>query len=93
MLKKRASIFVCGVLGSILSFSANAVPISSAPAKVVVPDVVLVRGFCGPGFHRGLYGYCLRNGTNYVYVPPPVALPGVCPWGYYMGPYGRCYAY
>jgi len=33
----------------------------------------LVRDFCGLGFHRGPYGYCMRNGT--VAVPPLVVAP------------------
>ena len=54
-------------------------------------------GGCGPGFHRGPYGGCVRNvGRVYVapraVVRPPVVVvrPGrVCPYGMVWA-YGRC---
>jgi hypothetical protein len=57
MSKRIASILVCGLLGSIFSFEARAMPMSAASAQAVTPPVTLVRGFCGLGFHRGPYGY------------------------------------
>jgi hypothetical protein len=99
MSKRIASILVCGVLGSIFSLEVQAMPVSPGPAHAVTPLVTLVRGFCGLGFHRSPYGYCLRNGVPYGYVPayppPPVVVgvPYVCPFGFYVGPYGHCHQY
>jgi hypothetical protein len=97
MLKRMSLILACGVLGSLFASGVQALPVSSAPAQMAAPAVTLVRGFCGLGFHRGPYGYCVRNGVPYYgYVPPPVVVvgvPRVCPFGFYMGPYGRCYQY
>ena len=99
MVKKIASILACCLFGSIFSFSVQAFPISPPPQHSVAPLVTPVRGFCGIGFHRGPYGYCLRNGVPYGYVPgyppPPVVVgvPYVCPFGFYLGPYGHCHQY
>jgi hypothetical protein len=98
MLKKLVLALACGALTAI-SFDAHAFP-ASAPTQMAAPGVTTVRGFCGLGFHRGPYGYCVRNGTPYVYAPPVVLAPPVvvappvlapmCPYGYHLGPYGRC---
>jgi hypothetical protein len=64
-------ILACGAL--LFSFSLQASPILFRPVQKPAPDVTLVRGFCGLGFHRGPYGYCVRNGT--VAVPPVVVTP------------------
>ena len=45
-------------------------------------DVIAVTGGCGPGWHRGPYGGCLRNYAN------PAA--HACPRGFHIGPGGRC---
>jgi hypothetical protein len=71
MSRGLALILACGA--SLFSFSVQASPILFAPMQKTVPDVTLVRGFCGLGFHRGPYGYCVRNGT--VPVPPVVVAP------------------
>jgi len=82
-----------GVLvASIFSFNTQAFPGASAP-QLAGSDVLLVRGFCGLGFHRGPYGACVPNGVPYGYVAPvvvaPYAAPVVvapritCPYGYY----------
>jgi hypothetical protein len=100
-MKTIASILVCGVLGSLVSLSAQALPLVSAPANG--SDVALVAGGCGLGFHRGPYGGCIRNGYYPPgYVPPPAYVPPpppsyVPPSGYLppqpppvvLGP-GRC---
>jgi hypothetical protein len=98
MLKRIALLLACGTLGSVLASNAQALRVSSGPALLAVPGVTPVRDFCGLGFHRGPYGYCVRNGVPYYgYVPPPlplvVGVPRACPYGFYMGPYGRCYQY
>lgn len=98
---KTASILAFGVAVSIFSFEAYAFPI--ATSQVPAPEFLRVRGFCGVGFHRGPYGYCVRNGVPYGYVAPgyvapvvvaPVVVaPRVCPFGYAYAPaYGRCIA-
>ena len=99
MSKRITSILICGALGLIFSSEVRAMPVSPAPAHALTPFVTPVRGFCGLGFHRGPYGYCLRNGVPYMYVPsyppPPrvVGVPYVCPFGFYLGPYGHCHQY
>jgi len=71
MLREFVVILACGA--SLFSFSAQASPILLVPMQKAVPDITLVRGFCGLGFHRGPYGYCVRNGT--VAMPPVVVAP------------------
>src|SRR5260370_35820081 len=51
-------------------------PLARAPAA----DVMEVAGGCGPGWHRGPYGGCLRNFAH------PAA--HACPRGFHIGPYG-----
>src|SRR5678815_5482730 len=86
---------------SLFSFGVQASPITFAPMQKAGSDIILVWDWCGLGFHRSVYGYCVRNGTVVVapvvesptvVVPSPtvVAPPIVCPSGYYLGPYGRC---
>jgi hypothetical protein len=63
----------------------------AAPVAPVSPSddiVIQVAGGCGPGWHRGPYGGCRRNGVGVVVVPGPAYR--VCPRGYHRGPYGRC---
>ncbi len=71
MSRNMSLILACCV--SLLSFSVQASPIFSAFVQKAPPAVTLVRGFCGLGFHRGPYGYCMRNGT--VPIPPVVVVP------------------
>ena len=102
MSKRCALILACGVL--LVSSSVQASPIL-APMQKAASDIILVWDWCGLGFHRSVYGYCIRNGT--VAMPPvvvapsavvvapapvvaPIVAPIVCPSGYYLGPYGRC---
>jgi hypothetical protein len=100
---KVASVVVCGVMASFLACEARAFPVASVSARITTPDVLQVRDFCGLGFHRDIYGYCVRNGVPYVapgpvVVAPPlvvapavVVAPRVCPYGYVWAPaYGRC---
>jgi hypothetical protein len=97
-MSKIASILACGVMASIFSFDAQAFPGSPASAQVAAPEVMLVRDFCGLGFHRDPYGVCVLNGVPYGYAAPVVVAPPVmvaprvvCPYGYYYyAPYGRC---
>jgi hypothetical protein len=71
MLRGSALILACSA--SLFSFSVQASPIFVVPVQKAAPDITLVRDFCGLGFHRGPYGYCMRNGT--VPVPPVVVVP------------------
>jgi hypothetical protein len=92
-MSKIASILACCVVASIGSFDAQAFPNSPALARVAVPEVMLVRGFCGLGRHRGPYGGCVFNGVPYGYAAPPVVVaPRVaCPYPYHYSPsYGGC---
>ena len=73
MSRKLASILACSLLVSLFSSDVQALPALFVPVQTALPEVTLVRGFCGLGFHRGPYGYCVRNGT--VYVPPVVVVP------------------
>ena len=96
-----ALILACGA--SLLSFGVQASPILFPPMQKAASDIILVWDWCGLGFHRDVYGYCIRNGTvavppvvetPTVVVPSPIApavvAPIVCPSGYYLCPYGRC---
>jgi hypothetical protein len=97
-MSKMALILACGVVASTFSFEVRAFPGSPLPVSVAAPEAIPVRGFCGLGFHRGPYGYCVRNGVPYGYVAPVVVAPPVmvaprvvCPYGYTFYPaYGRC---
>jgi hypothetical protein len=71
MSRKLALILAFGA--SLFSFSVQASPILFAPMQKAAPDIMLVRDWCGLGFHRGPYGYCHRNGT--VAMPPVVVAP------------------
>ena len=73
-----AAFIVSAVMGAGV---ANAMPLAPlAPAQG--GDVIEVAGGCGPGWHRGPYGGCLRNFAN------PAA--HACPRGFHIGPYGGC---
>ncbi len=92
---KTASVLACGVAALFSSCEVQAFPIGQAQAPAL--EVLQVRGFCGLGFHRGPYGYCVRNGVPYGYVapvvvaPPVVVVPRACPRGYGYAPaYGGC---
>jgi hypothetical protein len=95
----RVSILACGILVSVFAGGVQALPMAPAPVHVTAPEVLQVRGFCGLGFHRGAYGYCVRNGVPYGYAapapvivaPPVMVAPRVCPYGYTYAPaYGAC---
>jgi hypothetical protein len=45
-------------------------------------NIIQVAGGCGPGWHRGPYGGCLRNFAD------PAA--HACPRGFHIGPGGEC---
>ena len=66
-------VLACGAL--LVSFGVQASPIVFAPMQKAASDIILVWDWCGLGFHRSVYGYCIRNGT--VAVPPVVETPTV----------------
>jgi len=68
-----ALILACGA--ALLSFGVQASPILFPPMQKAASDIILVWDWCGLGFHRDVYGYCIRNGT--VAVPPVVETPTV----------------
>jgi hypothetical protein len=86
---------------SFAAFDAQALPLAPAPAGVSAPDVILVEGGCGPGFHRNEFGRCRPN-ERVIVVPeapvvvapaPPVVVvePRACPLGFHWAPrFGRC---
>lgn len=81
-MSKIALILSCCVLASVFSFPAQALPGSPVRAQVSAPEVTLVKGGCGRGFHRDIDGACLPNGylepLGLPYVEPPyVRLPYV----------------
>jgi hypothetical protein len=71
-----ATMFALGVIVQ----GAQAMPL--APIGAQQSNVIRVAGGCGPGWHRGPYGGCLRNFAN------PAA--HACPRGFHVGPYGGC---
>jgi hypothetical protein len=89
--------FACAVLGSVVSFNAQALPISALDSRPA-SEVTLVAGGCGIGFHRGPYGGCRANAGAVVVTPgvvvapvaPVVVVPGrACPLGMHLGPERR----
>ncbi len=57
-----------------------AVPVQAmpiAPLSGAAPEITLVAGGCGWGFHRGPYGGCVRNGVVAVAPGVVVGAPAV----------------
>ncbi|GLH81082.1 hypothetical protein SSBR45G_59910 [Bradyrhizobium sp. SSBR45G] len=75
------TILTSALLMAAMSASASALPLASIQSRPE-PAVIQVAGGCGPGWHRGPYGGCLRNFAN------PAA--HACPRGFHIGPGGRC---
>jgi hypothetical protein len=78
MSRKLSSAMAIAVLLSFAAVDAQAFPLTSAPAGTGTPDITLVEGGCGPGWHRGEFGRCRPNGPAVVVVPaaPVVVAPG-----------------
>ena len=83
-----ALILACGA--SLFSFGVQASPIVFAPMQKAASDIILVWDWCGLGFHRSAYGYCVPNGTlavapvvvapsPVVIAPSPVVVPACVP--------------
>jgi hypothetical protein len=94
MSNKLAVILACSLMGSLVAFNVQAVPVSTLPEQAATTTVTLVRDYCGLNFHRGPDGYCVGNDAFYIYPPAPlqVVAPLGCPDGFYLGPDGRCFA-
>ena len=97
MASKFALILGSCLLGWVFSFAAYALP--AAPLKqATAPDVTLVRGICGLGFHHSPHGYCIRNDASTVYArpmypTPDLVTPLACPdGGFQLFPYTGCFA-
>ena len=71
-----ASVFALAMVAG----AADALPL--APLQPAPAAIIRVAGGCGPGWHRGPYGGCLRNFAN------PAA--HACPRGFHIGPNGGC---
>jgi hypothetical protein len=80
---------------SFIALDARAFPVARAPSAG--PEVTLVEGGCGPGFHRNEFNRCRPNGpppavvVAPVVVEPvaPVIVERVCPPGWHWGPVAR----
>ena len=95
MVNKAALVFAFAA-ATLCSVTADALPLSPHPPE---SNVIQVLGGCGLGFHRSVYGYCVRNG--YVAPPPVVVAPApyypapvvVAPAPYYPAPVVRACPY
>ncbi len=85
MSRRLMPVLVGGLLATIFSLDANALPLAPPAAGVTNPGLTLAAGGCGPGWHRGPYGGCVRNGYYGPYYPARA-----CPSGYHLSSWGRC---
>ena len=69
----RGFALILACAASLFSFGVQASPILFGPMQKGASDIILVWDWCGLGFHRSVYGYCIRNGT--VAVAPVVVTP------------------
>jgi len=61
MMSKTSALTLAGAaVGSFLSFSAWALPAAPLDSKAN-SDVILAAEGCGPGWHRGPFGHCVRD--------------------------------
>ena len=104
MRRKFPAAVAGGIAAVVLSFNAEAFPVSSQPGSGA--PVTLIAGGCGIGWHRGPLGACRPNGRAVVVAPaaPVVVAPAApvvvapprpavvappCPRGFHLGPGGR----
>jgi hypothetical protein len=89
-MSKLVSILAGCVVAALFSLDAQAFPGSPLRPQLAGSEVILVRGSCGPGFHRGPDGDCEPEGVSPDYIelplfglpyvnPPTVGLPYVNP--------------
>jgi hypothetical protein len=76
MRKKVLSGITSAILLSMAWFdNAVALPLAQIPVPVGAPEIILVAGGCGPGWHRDWAGRCRPNGGPVVVAPaPPVVV-------------------
>jgi hypothetical protein len=77
---------------AIALFGLAAAPVQAmpiAPLSGATPDITLVSGGCGVGFHRGPYGGCRPNGGPVVVGGPAVVYGAPRTYFYYGG--RRCW--
>ncbi len=89
-MRKAFYAYVIALLG-LAAGPVQAMPI--APLSGASPDITLVAGGCGAGFHRGPYGGCVRNAVavapGVAVGAPAVVAPAARTYFYYGG--RRCY--
>ena len=107
MSKNIASILVCGVLGSVFSFNAQALPLSPAPNQEAGSMSRRWPADVGSAFTAvptaavfAMASYAPVVVAPYAapvvvgsYGAPVVVVPHGCPYGYHYGAYGRRYPY
>jgi len=85
----RTLVFAAGLGGMMATapLQAQALPVSSADFLGASSEVTRIAGGCGPGWHRGPFGYCRRNwgplpgyGVRCWFQPSPWGLRKVCGW-------------
>ena len=73
------------------------VPLALATGVLLTAPAAEARDGCGPGFHRGYYGYCRPNWRPYVYRPfsygPAYRHFGYRRWGGYRRHYRYRYSW
>ena len=80
MSKTSTLALVGAMLGSFLSVSAWAFPVSSTLDTQATSNIMRVAEGCGPGFRRDGFGHCR-----------PAAPPRACPRGFHWSPaFDRC---
>jgi len=82
-MNKLVAFVFAAALGVTALSAAQAMPIAP-PASPAEEIVLPAAGGCGPNYHRGPHGGCLRN-----YARPALH---ACPRGFHVGPGGRCRA-
>ena len=58
----RVPLLVAAVSAIFVAPAAQALPMQTGGAFASTPQVMLIAGGCGLGFHRGAFGHCRPNG-------------------------------
>ncbi|WP_140480003.1 GCG_CRPN prefix-to-repeats domain-containing protein [Bradyrhizobium symbiodeficiens] len=72
---RKLHISIASTLAALLTASAAAAFTAPAVTTEARSEVISVANGCGPGWHRGPYGYCRRNLAPYVHGPYAVYRP------------------
>ncbi|QXX75579.1 hypothetical protein MHY1_02403 [Methylovirgula sp. HY1] len=62
MMKMISTFAAAGFMLAGVAMDAQAMPAAAPVTTGQAPGITLVAGGCGPGWHRGPYGGCRRNG-------------------------------